>query len=216
MTIGERFKNKAQRGICGSAGVAQPGQSARLIGPLPFGGAWETGRSRVQSPPPAPFTIFLGVLMLLTNHARERIIKRLSKSRRHERIYSVLLDFLKGAEKIEVSDRIVIFTDKRKSLVCSRLECRKLNTAEIIKEVKNTEETYECVFWGDKKVAKKTTPKKFLNEIPNGNFYFYINREKKVIYVGEEEPLLAITFRPAKRKERGYAGTMNISPKGSS
>lgn len=36
---GERFKNKTQRGICESAGVAQPGQSARLIGPLPFGGA---------------------------------------------------------------------------------------------------------------------------------------------------------------------------------
>lgn len=37
--LGERFKNESQRGICGSAGVAQPGQSARLIGPLPFGGA---------------------------------------------------------------------------------------------------------------------------------------------------------------------------------
>ena len=91
----------------------------------------------------------------------ERIIKRLSKSRRHKRIYSALLDFLKGAEKIEVSDRIVIFTDKRKSLVCSRLECRKLNTAEIVKEVKNTEETYECVFWGIKRLQRKLPQRSF-------------------------------------------------------
>lgn len=154
--------------------------------------------------------------MLLTNHAKERIIKRLSKSRRYEKIYSALLDFLRGAEKIEVNDKIVIFTDKRKSLVCSKLEWRKLPTAEIFEKVKDIEETYECVFWGDKKVAKKTTPRKFLNEIPNDSFYFYINREKRVIYVGKEEPLLVITFRPAKRKERDYVGITNISPKGSS
>jgi len=154
--------------------------------------------------------------MLLTNHAKERIIKRLSKSRRLERIYSALLDFLKGVEKIEVNDKIVIFTDKRKSLVCARLECKRLNKSEIIDEVKNIEETYECVFWGDEKIVKRTTPKKFLNEIPDGDFYFYINREKKVMYIGKEEPLLAITLRPAKRRERDYVGITNISPNGSS
>ncbi len=176
------------------------------------------GNREVAGSKPAPGTIkiFLGVLMLLTNHAKERIIKRLSKSRRYEKIYSTLLDFIKGAEKIEVNDKIVIFTDKRKSLVCSKLEWRKLPTEEIFEKVKDIEETYECVFWGDKKIAKKTTPRKFLKEIPDGTFYFYINREKRVIYVGEEEPLLAITLRPAKRKERDYVGITNISPKGSS
>lgn len=154
--------------------------------------------------------------MLLTNHAKERIIKRLSKSRKCEKIYSALLNFLNEAEKIEVNNRILIFTDKRKSLVCSKLEGKKLSVSEIFEEVKNIDDAYECVFWGEKKVAKKTTPRKFLSEIPNGIFYFYINREKKVIYVGEEEPLLAITFRPAKKRERDYVGTTNISPKGSS
>ncbi|USS40496.1 hypothetical protein NF865_09375 [Thermococcus aggregans] len=154
--------------------------------------------------------------MLLTNHARERIIKRLSKSRRLEKIYSALLDFLKEAEKIEVNDKIVIFTDKRKSLVCSRLECKRFNKSEIINEIKNIGETYECVFWGDKKIVKRTTPKKFLNEIPDGEFYFYINKDKKVMYIGKDEPLLAITFRPAKRGERDYVGITNISPNGSS
>ena len=140
--------------------------------------------------------------MLLTNHAKQRIVKRLSKRRKLERVYSALLDFLKNAEKIEINEKIVIFTDKRKSLVCTRLDAEFLSFDEIMERVGDIDETYECVFWGEEKFAKVTTPKKFLEQIPEGRYYFYITKEKKVLYIGTESPLLAITLRPAKRKER--------------
>ncbi|ADT84026.1 hypothetical protein [Thermococcus barophilus] len=163
--------------------------------------------------------------MLLTNHAKQRIIKRLSKRRKLERVYSALLDFLKNAERIEVNEKIIIFTDKRKSLVCTKLDAEFLGFNEIMKKVGDINETYECVFWGEEKFAKVTIPKKFLEHIPEGKYYFYINKEKKALYIGDEPPLLAITLRPAKRKERipesetnhqASTGTTYMSPNGSS
>ena len=163
--------------------------------------------------------------MLLTNHAKQRIVKRLSKRRKLERVYSALLDFIKNAERIEVNEKIVIFTDKKKSLVCTRLDAEFLSFNEIMERVRDINETYECTFWGEGKFAKVTTPKKFLEQIPEGRYYFYINKEKRVLYIGDEPPLLAITLRPAKRKERileeetnpqASTGTTYISPNGSS
>ena len=163
--------------------------------------------------------------MLLTNHAKQRIVKRLSKRRKLERVYSALLDFLKNAERIEVNEKIVIFTDKKKSIVCTRLDAEFLSFNEIMERVRDINETYECVFWGEEKFAKVTTPKKFLEQIPEGRYYFYINKEKRVLYIGDEPPLLAITLRSAKRKERileeetnpqASTGTTYISPNGSS
>ncbi|WP_324736171.1 hypothetical protein VFC49_03390 [Thermococcus sp. SY098] len=163
--------------------------------------------------------------MLLTNHAKQRIVKRLSKRRKLERVYSALLDFLKNAERIEINEKITIFTDKRKSLVCTKLNAELLDFNEVLKRAKGINEAYECVFWGKEKFAKVTTPKKFLKQIPEGRYYFYINKEKKVLYIGDEPPLLAITFRPARRKERtlkgktthqASTGTTYMSPNGSS
>lgn len=140
--------------------------------------------------------------MLLTNHAKQRIIKRLSKRRKPERVFSALLDFLKNAEKIEINEKIVILTDKRKSLVCTKLDAELLSLDEIMEKVGDINETYECVFWGKEKFIKVTTPQKFLEQVSKGKYYFYINKEKKALYIGEEPPLLAITLRPAKREER--------------
>ena len=140
--------------------------------------------------------------MLLTNHAKQRIIKRLSKRKKPERIYSALLDFLKNAERVEINEKIVIFTDKRKSLVCTKLDAELLNLDEIMKKIENIEGTYECVFWGNEKFIKVTTPRRFLEQVPRGKYYFYINEDKKALYIGEEPPLLVITLRPAKREER--------------
>ncbi|AHF80501.1 hypothetical protein [Thermococcus paralvinellae] len=163
--------------------------------------------------------------MLLTNHAKQRIVKRLSKRRKLERVYSALLDFLKNAERIEINEKIVIFTDKRKSLVCTKLDAELLNFNKIMERMEDINETYECVFWGKEKFIKVTTPQKFLEQVSKGKYYFYINKEKKVLYIGDEPPLLAITLRPAKRKERileeetnpqASTGTTYMSPNGSS
>ena len=144
--------------------------------------------------------------MLLTRHAEERLIKRLAKRRRLERVYSALWEFLDRSRRIDVNERVVIFTDGRKSLVCARLDCERLPLEEIKKRVKNLRGTYRCVFL-DKRLVKETSPPKFLLGIPDGEYCFYINREKRSLYIGSEEPLLVITLRPAKREERNISGT---------
>ena len=139
--------------------------------------------------------------MLLTRHAEERLVKRLAKKRKLERVYSELWAFLDRSRRIYVNERVVIFTDGRKSLVCVKLDCERLPLEEIRKRVDSLEGTYRCVF-PDKRLARETSPLKFLSEIPDGVYCFYINREKRSLYIGSEEPLLAITLRPAKKGER--------------
>lgn len=139
--------------------------------------------------------------MLLTRHAKERLRKRLTKRSGFGRAYSELWAFLDRSRKIEVNEKTVIFTDGRKSLVCVRLECERLPLKDILEFVKDVEEAYECVYF-DGRLAKITKPEKFLKLVPDGEYCFYINREKKSLYVGSEPPFLAITFRPAKRSER--------------
>ncbi|WP_297535371.1 hypothetical protein [Thermococcus sp.] len=139
--------------------------------------------------------------MLLTKHARERIAKRLSKRRKFERIYESLWKFLDGAKRIEVKENVVIFTKGGKSLVCVKLPCERLTLGEIANLVRNVDGEYECVY-PDGKIAMRTIPRKFLKLLPEGCYCFYLNREKRSLYVGSEEPLLAITLRPAKREER--------------
>jgi len=139
--------------------------------------------------------------MLLTRHARERLIKRLAKRRKPERIYSALWEFLERSRRIDVNERIVIFTDGMKSLVCSRLDCDRLPLREIKERVGGISTAYKCVFL-DGRTARETVPKKFLESVPDGEYCFYINGEKRSLYIGSEPPLLAITLRPAKRSER--------------
>jgi hypothetical protein len=139
--------------------------------------------------------------MLLTRHAKERLAKRLVKKRRLERIYSELWTFLDRCRRIEVNERTIILTDGRKSLVCVRLNCERLPKEEILERIKDIEEAYECVYPEGRK-AKVTKPVKFLELVPEGEYCFYLNREKKSLYVGNEPPLLIITLRPAKRWER--------------
>ncbi|HII60756.1 hypothetical protein [Pyrococcus horikoshii] len=138
--------------------------------------------------------------MLLTKHAKERIAKRLAKKRKIDKIYSALFSFLKNSIRIEIEGTI-FFTDGSKTLVATKLDGKLLDLEDIIRRVRGIEESYECVFW-DKKIVKITKPRKFLQEVPPGKYYFYINKEKKVLYIGSHEPLLALTFRPAKRWER--------------
>jgi len=128
-------------------------------------------------------------------------VKRLAKKRKLERVYSELWAFLDRSRRIYVNERVVIFTDGRKSLVCVKLDCERLPLEEIRKRVDSLEGTYRCVF-PDKRLARETSPLKFLSEIPDGVYCFYINREKRSLYIGSEEPLLAITLRPAKKGER--------------
>ena len=139
--------------------------------------------------------------MLLTKHAEERLVKRLSKKRKLERVYSELWSFLDRSSRIEVNEDVVILTDGRKSLVCARLECEMLTFDEIKRRVENLKGTYRCVF-PDKRLVMETVPAKFLIRIPEGVYCFYLNMEKKSLYVGTGRPLLAITLRPAKRVER--------------
>lgn len=112
---------------------------------------------------------------------------------------------------------MVILTNGEKSLVCARLECERLSLEEIQERVSGISRTYDCVFL-DGRRARSTVPRKFVEGIPEGEYCFYLNREKRSLYVGSEEPLLVITMRPAKERERVYAsrGTTSISPKGSS
>ncbi|CAB49278.1 hypothetical protein [Pyrococcus abyssi] len=138
--------------------------------------------------------------MLLTNHAKERIAKRLAKRKKIDRIYSALFSFLKNSIRIEVEGTI-LFTDGSKTLVATRLNGEYLDLKDIIGRVKDIEENYECVFW-DRRIVKITKPGKFLQDVSPGKYYFYINKEKKTLYIGTQEPLLALTFRPAKRWER--------------
>ncbi|KUH33217.1 hypothetical protein APY94_06795 [Thermococcus celericrescens] len=142
--------------------------------------------------------------MLLTRHARERLIKRLAKNRNPERFYPQLWAFLDRSRRIDVNERIVIFTDGRKSLVCSRLDCERLPLEEIKERVGGISRAYECVFL-DGRTARETIPRKFLESVPDGEYCFYINREKRSLYIGSAPPLLAITLRPAKKSERECA-----------
>ncbi|NJE41701.1 hypothetical protein [Thermococcus sp. GR6] len=139
--------------------------------------------------------------MLLTRHAKERLVKRLAKRRKLKRVYLALWEFLERSKRIDVNDKVVIFTDGRKSLVCVRLECERLPLEEIRHRVEKIKRPYECVFL-DGRLARETVPRKFVELIPEGEYCFYINREKRSLYIGSEGPLLAITLRPAKRKER--------------
>ena len=158
--------------------------------------------------------------MLLTRHAKKRLIKRLAKRRKPERLYSKLWEFLGRSVRVEINERVVIFTDGRKSLVCAKLDCERLSLEEIKRRVEGIMRPYECVFF-DGRLARETVPEKFLELVPDGVYCFYLNREKKSLYIGSEPPLLVIAFRPAKKSEReSYAlssrGTTRISPKGSS
>ncbi len=156
--------------------------------------------------------------MLLTRHARERLVKRLAKKRRLERVYSALWDFLDRSQRIDVNERVVIFTDGRRSLICARLECEMLSLEEIRDRVSWISQPYDCVFF-DGRMTRHTLPRKFVESLPDGRYCFYMNREKRSLYIGSEEPLLVITIRPAKREERDQAsstGTTRMSPKGSS
>ncbi|WP_258083977.1 hypothetical protein [Thermococcus thermotolerans] len=156
--------------------------------------------------------------MLLTRHARERLVKRLAKKKRLERVYSALWGFLDRSQRIDVNERVVIFTDGRRSLICAKLECEMLSIEEIRERVSGISQAYDCVFF-DGRMVRHTVPRKFVEGLPNGRYCFYMNREKKSLYIGSEEPLLVITIRPAKREERNQAsstGTTNISPNGSS
>lgn len=139
--------------------------------------------------------------MLLTRHAEGRLVKRLAKRRKLEKVYSMLWDFLERSRRIEVSEKVFIFTDGRKSLVCVKLPCERLSLEEIKNAVSGLQDKYRCVFW-DGRAVRETVPKKFVDGLPPGEYCFYLNREKRSLYVGSEEPLLAITFRPAKRGER--------------
>lgn len=142
--------------------------------------------------------------MLLTRHAKERLIKRLAKRRKLMWVYSRLWEFLDRSVRVEINERVVIFTDGRKSLVCAKLECEKLSLEEIRRRVEDIKRPYECVFF-DGRLARETLPKKFLELVPEGVYCFYLNREKRSLYIGSEPPLLAITFRPAKKGERDLA-----------
>ena len=142
--------------------------------------------------------------MLLTRHAKERLIKRLTKRRKPERVYSKLWEFLNRSVRVEINERVVIFTDGRKSLVCAKLDCERLSLEEIKRRVESIKRPYECVFF-DGRLARETVPRKFLELVPDGVYCFYLNREKESLYIGSEPPLLAITFRPAKKSERDSA-----------
>ncbi|ASJ00412.1 hypothetical protein [Thermococcus gorgonarius] len=146
--------------------------------------------------------------MLLTRHAKERLIKRLAKRRKPERVYSRLWEFLDRSIRMDVNGRIVIFTDGRKSLVCAKLDCERLSLEEIKNRVEGIKHPYECVFF-DGRLARKTVPGKFLDLVPKGVYCFYLNREKRALYIGSEPPLLAITFRPAKKGERDLAKSLS-------
>ncbi|ASJ07458.1 hypothetical protein [Thermococcus pacificus] len=139
--------------------------------------------------------------MLLTRHAWERLIKRLAKKRKLERIYAELWDFLDRSRRIDVNEKVVIFTDSRKSLVCARLDCERLSREEIEEALGGIENPYKCVFF-DERLVRETVPRKFLELVPDGVYCFYINREKRSIYIGSEPPLLVVTIRPAKKNER--------------
>ncbi len=76
--------------------------------------------------------------MLFTRHAKERLKKRLAKrGGRLERIYSELWAFLDRSKRIDVNEKITIFTDGRKSLVCTRLDCERLQKSEILERVRD-------------------------------------------------------------------------------
>ncbi|BAD85208.1 hypothetical protein, conserved [Thermococcus kodakarensis KOD1] len=139
--------------------------------------------------------------MLLTYHAKERLKKRLAKRGRLERMYSELWVFLDRSKRIDVNEKITIFTDGRKALVCTRLDCERLQKSEILERVRGIMDSYECVYF-DGRVAKVTRPEKFIETVPDGEYCFYLNGEKKSLYVGSEPPFLVITLRPAKREER--------------
>jgi hypothetical protein len=141
--------------------------------------------------------------MLLTRHARKRLVKRLARKNRLEVIYSRLWAFLDGSILIDVNEKVVIFTDGRKSLVGVRLPCERLSLEEIRKRVKTLKGTYTCVFW-DSRVVRETTPVKFVSNLPEGTYCFYASREKRSLYIGSDEPILVLTIRPAKRRERSY------------
>lgn len=139
--------------------------------------------------------------MLLTRHAKERLVKRLVKRRRPEKIYDALWHFLDRARIIELKKGVFAFTDGRKTLVCTTLECERLSWEEILERVSKIEEAYECVFY-DGKLFSFTKPSKFLEAIPPGEYCLYVNKEKRVFYIGSPPPYLAITFRPARKTER--------------
>lgn len=143
--------------------------------------------------------------MLLTNHARERVIKRLSKKRRTGAIYGTLDAFLKSSKRLEAGSTI-IFTDGEKSLVCVPLKGELVEKEEILKRVKDINWEYECVLNVDGLSGGRKKPSNFVEKIEDGRYHFYINREKRVLYIGIKEPLLAITLRPAKKHERTFEG----------
>ncbi|WP_048151359.1 hypothetical protein [Palaeococcus ferrophilus] len=139
--------------------------------------------------------------MLLTHHARERVIKRLSRKRRTEAIYAALDAFLKHSRRLEVGSTI-IFTDGEKSLVCVPLKGELLKKEEIAERVEDIKGEYECVLNLEGLSGARKKPRQFFGKIEGGRYHFYINREKRVLYIGTREPLLVITLRPAKRRER--------------
>ncbi|RLF66323.1 MAG: hypothetical protein DRN26_04155 [Thermoplasmata archaeon] len=147
--------------------------------------------------------------VILTHHARQRVLKRLLKKKNPpvSEIYDSLRNFLRDARIIEIPHgrgKNVLFTNGEYTLVCAVLKnVRKLSKVDILKEVRNFPfyrlEAHILDFVGE---YVKRQIIKHIESIPDGEYWFFMNVEKDVLYVGREEPLLAVTFRPARSWER--------------
>ncbi len=151
-------------------------------------------------------------MVLLTYHAKEQIVKRLAKKRCLEIIYEAIWKFLKEAKPIDNERKVFILTNGTKSAVCCKLESELLSLSEISGKILEIEDRYECVFFEGvaqdaKRLVMVATPKEFLDKLNakrTEKYYFFIRKDKKVLYIGKKKPLLIITFRPARRWERRF------------
>lgn len=148
--------------------------------------------------------------VILTHHAKRRISKRLLKKKNPTigELYNEIREFLKNTKSIEIPHgrgKNVIFTDGSYTLVCAYIKSvNKFAKEKILENITsfpfNRLEAHildDVGLYSKKKIIDR------VKEIPMGEYWFFMNVEKGVVYIGKEEPLLGITFRPAKRWERG-------------
>ena len=139
-------------------------------------------------------------MIILTKHCKERIKKRLLKKKSVDPciIWSSAINFIKSSKRIE-SKKFIYYTDGRNTLVVTKNKIKGISREEAKRFIQDLEIDTFCVFFNNSvvKMSKKNLLK--MIDLNDGNF---IVSKHGDIFFGKAH--VAITFRPSKRKERGW------------
>lgn len=137
-------------------------------------------------------------MIILTKHCKERIKKRLIKKKSVDPcvIWNSAINFIKNSKRIE-SKKFIYYTNGKNTLVVTKNKIKGISRDEAKKFIQNLKINTFCVFFNNNVI--KMSKKDLLKMIDLNDSNFIVSKHGDIFF-GEAH--VAITFRPAKRKER--------------